>query len=228
MRNKLSWKLKFDRDCAVGAAAAHMPRHMFCHWIIQPRVCVSQLAMVTKWWKPLHGLVLTRKLLLLRWMSGSERRLGWRKQLVVSWYRTDIWWIGVSIADIDTFQSLKWLCLETELNLILNLMNLMWPAVCRALSAHSRHGYVAAVDYDVPQLLASGLVGQFQGVWCLQGLLETGQSGQRQWWRRLAGRGRPGTEPVKPCVANGLIGRGSRPAGGLSWLENDPANPKYE
>lgn len=39
---------------------------------------------------------------------------------------------------------------------------------CHASGAHSRHGNVAAVDDDVPQLLTSRLVGQFQGVGRLQ------------------------------------------------------------
>lgn len=85
---------------------------------------------------------------------------------------------------------------------------------------YSRHGNVAAVDDDVPQLLAPRLVGQLQCVGRLQWLLETGQSSQRQRWRRLTGRGRSRTEPVEPRVADGLIGRSSRPAGGLSWLKN--------
>lgn len=57
-------------------------------------------------------------------------------------------------------------------------------------SADSRHGHVAAVDDDVPEVGRARLVGQLQRVGGPQGLVEAGQTRHRR--RRLAGgRGLP-------------------------------------
>lgn len=80
--------------------------------------------------------------------------------------------------------------------------------MCVCVCINSRHGHVAAIYNDVPQIWISRLICQVQGVGSPQGLVETSQSSY--WWGRGVIRRRgPGFAPLKTRVADGLIGRDS-------------------
>lgn len=81
----------------------------------------------------------------------------------------------------------------------------------------SRHSHIAAIYDDVSELLASQLIWQLQSVGGPQWLMETSQASHRGCRGVVCGRS-PGSDPVKPHVANGLIWRGRGPSDGLSWL----------
>lgn len=80
-------------------------------------------------------------------------------------------------------------------------------------TADSRHGHVAAVDDDVPEVRRARLVGQLQGVGGPQRLVEAGQAGHRG--RSLVGgRGLPS----ELGMADGLVRRGRGSGEGRSCL----------
>lgn len=79
--------------------------------------------------------------------------------------------------------------------------------------ADSRHGHVAAVDDDVPEVRRARLIGQLQGIGGPQRSVEAGEAGH--WGRSLVGgRGLP-SELV---MANGLVRRGRGSGEGRSCL----------
>lgn len=87
----------------------------------------------------------------------------------------------------------------------------------RVCGADSRHGHVAAIYYYVSKFLTSWLIWQFQCVGCPQRLMETCQTSHWRCWGVICRRN-PHSDPMKTCVADGLIWRGWGPGDGLSWL----------
>lgn len=87
----------------------------------------------------------------------------------------------------------------------------------RVCGADSRHGHVAAIYDYVSKFLTSWLIWQFQCVGCPQRLMETCQTSHWRCWGVICRRN-PHSDPMKTCVADGLIWRGWGPGDGLSWL----------
>lgn len=94
------------------------------------------------------------------------------------------------------------------------LILVLYVCVC---GADSRHSHIAAIYDDVSKLLTSWLIWQFQCVGCPQRLMETSQT-SHWWWWGVTCRRSPCSDPMKTCVADGLIWRGWGPGDGLSWL----------
>lgn len=73
------------------------------------------------------------------------------------------------------------------------------------MCADLRHGDVAAVYDDVPQIRVPPLVRQVQGERGPQRLVEPSETGHRRGWR-VVGRRVPGQTPLKVHVADCLVG----------------------
>lgn len=84
--------------------------------------------------------------------------------------------------------------------------------------ADSRHSHVAAIYDDVSEVRTSRLIRQLQIVGCPQWLMETSQTSHWRRWGVICRRS-PWSKPMKPHVADGLIGRRWGPVDWLRWLE---------